>query len=748
MDEGDWIRRFEELERRLERLEKRAAGVEAAVTPNSSSRPPIAVAASAVVQPAQRITPPPLPVRPVSPSPSGPTRSRQELERAIGLKWTGWIGAIVLVAGVAFGVKFAYDQGWLGRMVPPVVWLGLIFVAAAGLIVCGEVIYRRVNTISAASVFGAGVAVLFLASYSGYFHFKLYPQSTAFILMGLTALVGALIAMRGNLVSIAVLALLGANLAPILLSTHNPRLLSFLIYLLSLQVVALFLADWGRGNKWWTLRGLSLATTAVWMGLILDAVAYNRASFVDLKLGFTLLFAGLYHMEVIVNALRRGKNSSQAKAGVPGAILTLITTSLAAAAVLYMLRDTPPAHRAIWLIGGAAICSVLGIICVRRAVESLRYLASSYALQSAGLLLAAVAAAFNESGTVIGWGILSLAFASLGRLCHMRIARFAAVVTWGLAVLFLAGNLSSDLNRIQFYLFSDPIHRSLLLAWLLAFAANGIASLGVWTATSASPVVDDWREKAMALHIAAATVWCVASILGLRSQWATIAMLIYAWRLYLPDVAAYQDRLKVLGAAMVVLVAVFEVAFSARAAPVWPYRPIFNLQLGIGVLIILSLFAIRPIQRDVEKRLPAQSRLAGLAWFSGALLPLMILWAGSFEIIQYCGSSFGRARFADPELAEQVGLSLFWACLAVACILVGFARRIAPLRYFALGLFAVTLLKVVLVDMSSVQSGYRVLSFLVMGGLLLGTSVLYGRGKSLSSDAQVIAGRKKEGDSV
>ena len=35
------------------------------------------------------------------------------LEHTIGLKWTGWVGAVILIVGLALGYKFAYDQGWL-----------------------------------------------------------------------------------------------------------------------------------------------------------------------------------------------------------------------------------------------------------------------------------------------------------------------------------------------------------------------------------------------------------------------------------------------------------------------------------------------------------------------------------------------------------------------------------------------------------------------------------------------------------
>jgi uncharacterized membrane protein len=60
-------------------------------------------------------------------------------------------------------------------------------------------------------------------------------------------------------------------------------------------------------------------------------------------------------------------------------------------------------------------------------------------------------------------------------------------------------------------------------------------------------------------------------------------------------------------------------------------------------------------------------------------------------------------------------------------VVIGFRLRAEALRYFGLALLAVTLLKVVLIDMSQVQTGYRILSFMGLGVLMLGTSVLYGK---------------------
>jgi uncharacterized membrane protein len=49
------------------------------------------------------------------------------------------------------------------------------------------------------------------------------------------------------------------------------------------------------------------------------------------------------------------------------------------------------------------------------------------------------------------------------------------------------------------------------------------------------------------------------------------------------------------------------------------------------------------------------------------------------------------------------------------------------MRWFGLTLFGITLGKILLVDLGQVSTGYRILSFIGVGGLLLGTSVLYGK---------------------
>jgi uncharacterized membrane protein len=58
-------------------------------------------------------------------------------------------------------------------------------------------------------------------------------------------------------------------------------------------------------------------------------------------------------------------------------------------------------------------------------------------------------------------------------------------------------------------------------------------------------------------------------------------------------------------------------------------------------------------------------------------------------------------------------------------MVVGFWKHIKMLRFAALGLFAILLLKVFIMDMSTVKSVYRIAAFLATGITLVAVSYLY-----------------------
>jgi len=74
-------------------------------------------------------------------------------------------------------------------------------------------------------------------------------------------------------------------------------------------------------------------------------------------------------------------------------------------------------------------------------------------------------------------------------------------------------------------------------------------------------------------------------------------------------------------------------------------------------------------------------------------------------------------------------LSITWALYATLLIVVGLKRRYAPIRYFAMAVFVITIVKVFAIDLAELDRIYRVLSVVGLGVTLLVTSYLYQRSR-------------------
>ncbi len=295
--------------------------------------------------------------------------------------------------------------------------------AGFGLIAVGEWVYRRVNVVSAAGLFGSGVAVLFLVSYAGNLYYKVYSYETAFVFATATTLIASAVAIGGRLVSIAVLALIGGNLAPELLSTGREEPgVPFFAYLFMLQVVGLTLAWWGNHPKWWVLRVFALATQTWWI-LILLARGPLGTPWAGEMFWFALLAAIAFQAELVLSAMRARSVSdaegSQAQAADKGwgTLYNLFVTAGITALVLYLLKDQA-VHRHLaqgaWVLGFAIACGVSGSLLWRRANPRLHALAIGYLVQATALLILFVPVVFDSVWISLAWGILGLAYAVLG----------------------------------------------------------------------------------------------------------------------------------------------------------------------------------------------------------------------------------------------------------------------------------------------------------------------------------------------
>ena len=111
---------------------------------------------------------------------------------------------------------------------------------------------------------------------------------------------------------------------------------------------------------------------------------------------------------------------------------------------------------------------------------------------------------------------------------------------------------------------------------------------------------------------------------------------------------------------------------------------------------------------------------------------LALLFVLSVDWTRYQGAALSgaleagrREVAAEISWRTQVGLSVLWTLYAAGALAWGFLRSAPAVRYGALALLGLTVVKVFLVDLSAVRTAYRILSFLILGVVLLLVSFAY-----------------------
>ncbi|MBS1839604.1 MAG: DUF2339 domain-containing protein [Acidobacteria bacterium] len=106
------------------------------------------------------------------------------------------------------------------------------------------------------------------------------------------------------------------------------------------------------------------------------------------------------------------------------------------------------------------------------------------------------------------------------------------------------------------------------------------------------------------------------------------------------------------------------------------------------------------------------------------LINVFALIALSLEFWDYFGTT---TIGMDIDHARHLSLSVLWTVYASALIFLGWRQKSAPLRWQALTLFGLVVVKVFLFDLASLDRAYRILSFLVLGSVLMAVSFLYSK---------------------
>lgn len=666
---------------------------------------PVAAAAevSETTPEPSRKTPPPPPKRPLAPKPAGSAPDGRSFEAALGGKWLAWGGAVMFIIGIAFLLKYAYDNDIIG----PQGRLAIGVLSGVVALVTGDVLRRRDYTALFQTLTGLGVAIFYTCIY---FSFEVYeltgPQFSMALAVGVT--VGAIaLAVGHDALSIAVLAVIGGFLSPVLLSTRENQPYILFTYITLLDGVALGAAYFRR----W--RGLDLFTFACTFILYQSwyVNAYDDGQMAPALL-YTTVFYLLFLLIPILNSLAR-----KAPEGLDGLTLIVANAFLSLYSYYNVLFEDYRSALGFVALGQAALVFALFRLWVIRIGRAGRT-GQSLLIISLALITLAIPLELELYGIPIVWAAEGVLFVYLGIRFNNSIARVGGI---GALVLAAGGLLYRlPLHELAFV----PVFNVPFGSWLLVIAASAGAAFLLLRHEydETDPERFSWVLPAALSYV----LVCVLLSLETAGYW---------------EFAETARRTNAQFSSLVVLWAVIPsvtlaVLYALRLRPLY-----FVSWIGYGVSALFFLGAIVEYHTDASLFLLNATFLTKLAlilsvWVAAAWMRReQLAIAGDalelsahFALVVLMAAELDRWSGVTDVISPQMGqglISAAWAAQAFTLIFLGLLRPNRNRRYFGFALFALAAVKTIGFDVR--EPVYKIVSFLATGVLALAAAYFYQR---------------------
>ena len=689
----------ERLERRLavlENLARRSRSGSPTAAPNAggvdtaAETAPVRPGAPSARVESTRTTPAPDVTQPAPPDSTQTAAAR--VEARIGTQWMLYVGVTTLVIGVGLFIRYAFVNQWITE--PLRVGLGLV---------TGVLLIRSGRRFAAAghppfgqTLVGGGFATWYLAVYAAQNLYGLVNAVVGFSLLVLVTVLAAVQADRLRSQPQAMIAVVGGFGTPFLVGFGTTAPLTLLGYTALLIAATVYLAkrrDWPVLNLMsFLLTGL---TVTVW-----HARFYRPSDYLSTEL-FVTLYCGLF-----LWVLYQMRTSSHP-------IARWVRLALWTTPIWYHVASLE-------ILGDHRLALLVYLIAVTGA--GLAFSVRGDAMWARVLLWAAVAATLLEWAdgqpdeswlmpAVVTW----LTIASMHAYAQIELLRRVPARLHAADVLLVPANGLGLYFGLQAVLEPHLYAVTGLVAAVLAVAYGGLSVLTRRIEAHA----------AMHVRVVAVTLAVVAVAVQLDGAWVTMLWATQAGGLIWLGLRERRTWIRI-GGALLLGVSVLRLLAIQLAAVPAIYTVFLNQRATLGLFIVgvfcfVAWLHTRTDPDAVSHRRPAMAT----AVVAANVLMLVTLSTEIHAFWEFRGDTVRVPSSA--ELVRQMMLSATWGAYAAGLTAVGIKRRYAPVRYLALCVFGITVLKVFIVDFSQLDSVYRIASSIVLGLLLIGASYLYQR---------------------
>jgi uncharacterized membrane protein len=658
--------------------------------------------------------------------------TRNEWEILIGGKILNRIGALAIIIGISFFLKYAFDNDWISESVRVIIGgiIGFLFIGG------GLRSNKKDYKIFSQGLSGTGITILYLSVYASFNYYYLVSQPVAFILMaGVTVLTFAQ-AFYFNSMAVSLLGLLGGFMTPFLLSTGQANEVGLFSYVALLNVGLIWVAM--RKSSWMILESLALAATYI----IYNAwyIEYFESDKSTVALIYLTIFWGIFFSANLIHILKSNRLNRE---------LRLVTVSvnlfLYSIASYIIIEDIYPD----WTGAAAALLAVIHLMFYYYIQKSRTFFdyELNFALLSTVILFSFfIYFQFTGFWIITFWAVNLLLLIWLGTKYKTNLLIKSGVILTFIIIIQFLGTEGA--------LIFEPVKE---FTFLINLRALSYLTLSLVFGLGATLLSKSEFNNAKTLRSGYLYLLCVAlfvfitvetndyfrtifiqnqdigddvirfkELLTLSGLWVYYSLiLVFAgYRKNIIEFIISSICILGLGIIMAVLVAI-------DYYPIKDFVLAFNFRALILILILFStithLILLRN-NRDLYHWLEDFYKIIQVA------LVIIFLALVTFEIKDYYNkeiflldsNSYNYSEMLDKlENLQQMLLSTSWLVVSSVLIVTGIWKKIRIIRITAIVLFGMAILKMFIYDLSFLDTIYRIISFIGLGLILLAASFIY-----------------------
>jgi uncharacterized membrane protein len=675
-----------------------------------------------------------------------------DLEKFIGENLINKIGIGVLVLGIAFFVKYAIDQNWIG----PVARAGIGILCGGILIAIAHRMRKSFNAFSSVLVAG-GLAVLYFTITIAFQQYGLFNQTVAFAIMVVITAFAVLLSLAYDRMELAVIAIIGGFATPFMVSHGDGNYVVLFTYLLILNTGMLTLAYFKRWNL---VNIVCYVFTIILYGSWLSTKVVNtpNAPYLGALIFATLFYFIFFLMNIIYNVKERAKFLS-----IEISILLSNTFLYYAAGMLTLKEIHSGDYQGLFtvLVGVFNCIFAFSLYKNERVDRNLVFLLIGLVLTFISL---AAPVQLEGNHITLFWSVESVLLLWLSQKSGIKLIKIASLV-----VLFLMiCSLLIDWSQLYYTYSTTVLHVIINKAFITSIVSIFCIFANIRLLKNETDDFFAFKEFPVKLYKIALYI-----ISALFIYISILNELTYQLEHY---VDFYQNRN--------IILACYNLTFLAALLLI-TRRIVSDLLQGLMIMlsaIAVLVYFILLNDSIIEVRdayLTAQPSYLGFFlahyYLAGMLVVSLllvmkrlsarfqnnvsqqrfVLWAFTFtfvyiasaeldHLVVLLGYHAGSSIDSIVDQNHKIGYPILWGVCSFLMMFAGMKSKKRDIRILSLSLFFITLLKLFMWDIRGVSEGGKIGAFISLGILLLIISFMYQRLKKLILDDDALKAAQQE----